>query len=75
MILQLVPIDKFTDYVIRQYESYTDIVDSVLIKSFVDIKITNRGKILPVLDPNTKDFEDLLLRLSNYSSIIIHGFH
>lgn len=75
MILQLVPIDKFTDYVIRQYESYTDIVDTILIKSFVDIKITNNGKTLPILEPNTKDFEDLLLRLSNYSSIIIHGFH
>lgn len=75
MILQLVAIDKFADYVIRQYEPYSDMVETILIESGVDVSIVNSRKNTPIIDPYSSVFDDLLVRLFQYDAIIIHGFH
>lgn len=75
MILQLVAIDKFADYVIRQFEPYNDVVKTILLESGVDVNLVKCRENTSIINPYSSVFDKLLTSLSAYESIIIHGLH
>jgi len=74
-ILHLVTDEKFTDYAIKQFSAPEMCSEFVLIPSNYPI---NESKVkyidnVRIVEQNSKEFEQLLLNLNQYCSIILHG--
>lgn len=73
MILHFLTDEKFTDYVINQFSDPKLHSEFVLIPSNNCIQLVNLIQKCKIVFFNTKEFDNLLTSLANYSGIVLHG--
>lgn len=75
MILNILTEEKFTDYAISQFSAPELQSDFVLIPSNHANWQVNQIDKCTVIQQRSKEFEELLNRLDQYTGIIFHGMH
>lgn len=73
MILHLLTDDKFADYTIKQFSAPEMKSEFVLVPSNGAMNLVELADKCIVVQQNSREFEDLLNRLDQYTGIIFHG--
>lgn len=73
MILHILTDDKFTDYVINQFEAPEMQSEFVLIPINGEPSLVQQMDKVRIVRYPSADFDDLLLHLEDYTGIVLHG--
>lgn len=73
MILHLIPDEKFADYVIHQFLDSNMKSRLILVTNGIDVPVAKEYMQVQVVVPNSEEFKNLLLTLTQYSAVVFHG--